>query len=86
AGSKRLTIAGRYVVLPLRGALLALSEQCPHVDIEDHKTRYRTLRAIARQFARAWRPPRSDERAASKRIARSAGCVEHSTSVRIAGP
>jgi hypothetical protein len=46
-------------------AFLALSERCPHVDIEDLKTRYRTLLAVARQYrtgpecfgvVKIWRP------------------------------
>jgi hypothetical protein len=46
-------------------ALRSLPADCPQVDIEEHKTRYRTLQAIARQYAanpecfgivRVWRP------------------------------
>src|SRR5262245_41535047 len=45
--------------------LRSLPADCPQVDIEEHKTRYRTLQAIARQYAanpecfgivRVWRP------------------------------
>lgn len=46
-------------------ALLELPDEMPHVDVEEHKTRYRTLLAIARQYRRhpehfgvvkVWRP------------------------------
>jgi hypothetical protein len=46
-----------------------LSQDCPQVDFEEHKTRYRTLQAIARQYAanperfgivQVWRPKRPD--------------------------
>ncbi len=42
-----------------------LPQDCPQVDLEEHKTRYRTLQAIARQYAanperfgivQVWRP------------------------------
>jgi hypothetical protein len=45
--------------------LRSLPEACPRVDFEEHKTRYRTLQAIARQYAaspecfgivKVWRP------------------------------
>jgi hypothetical protein len=45
--------------------LRSLPAQCPRVDFEEHKTRYRTLQAIARQYAltpqrfgivKVWRP------------------------------
>lgn len=47
------------------GTLRNLPAQCPNVDFEEHKTRYRTLQAIARQYAahperfgivKVWRP------------------------------
>ena len=46
-------------------ALLNLPEECPRVDFEEHKTRFRTLQAIARQYrahpecfgiVKVWRP------------------------------
>ena len=46
-------------------ALLNLPEECPRVDFEEHKTRFRTLQAIARQYrahpecfgiVKIWRP------------------------------
>jgi hypothetical protein len=46
-------------------ALLALPEECPAVDFPEHRTRYRTLQEIARQYRRdptrfgivkVWRP------------------------------
>jgi len=46
-------------------ALRNLPEECPRVDFEEHKTRFRTLQAIARQYAenphrfcvvKVWRP------------------------------
>jgi hypothetical protein len=46
-------------------ALLNLPEQCPRVDFEEHKTRFRTLQAIARHYrqnperfgvVKVWRP------------------------------
>jgi hypothetical protein len=46
-------------------ALLALPEECPRVELEEHRTRFRTLQAIARQYRRSpacfgivkvWRP------------------------------
>src|SRR5262245_41676464 len=46
-------------------ALLNLPEECPRVDVEEHKTRFRTLHAIARQYrtnperfgiVNVWRP------------------------------
>jgi hypothetical protein len=46
-------------------ALLSLPVECPHVDFEEHKTRFRTLQAIARQYrahperfgiVKVWRP------------------------------
>jgi hypothetical protein len=46
-------------------ALRSLPQDCPRVDFEEHKTRYRTLQAIARQYAaspecfgivKVWRP------------------------------
>ena len=49
-------------------ALCNLPAQCPRVDFEEHKTRFRTLHAIARQYAvsphcfgivKVWRPKRS---------------------------
>ena len=36
-------------------ALLELPEEMPRVDAEEHKTRYRTLQAIARQYRAASR-------------------------------
>ena len=45
--------------------LRSLPKDCPRVDFEEHKTRYRTLQAIARQYAanpncfgivKVWRP------------------------------
>jgi len=59
----------------LEETLKNLPPDCPRVDTEEHKTRYRTLQAIARQYAknpahfgivRVWRPKhptRSDARA-----------------------
>lgn len=47
------------------GALLHLQEEMPRVDFEEHKTRYRTLQALARQYrahperfgiVKVWRP------------------------------
>ena len=32
-------------------ALLSLPAECPKVDVEEHRTRYRTLQAIAAQYA-----------------------------------
>lgn len=73
----RFVIALTYEKLSLRRArhlramvmyepmLLALPEHMPRVDAEEHKTRYRTLRAIGRQYrahperfgvVRLWRP------------------------------
>jgi hypothetical protein len=49
----------------LEDTLRGLPKDCPRVDIEEHKTRYRTLQAIARQYAaspncfgivKVWRP------------------------------
>ena len=49
----------------LEDTLRSLPKDCPRVDIEEHKTRYRTLQAIARQYAaspncfgivKVWRP------------------------------
>jgi hypothetical protein len=49
------------------GMLKHLPAECPQVDYEEHRTRYRTLQAIARQYAEApahfgivnvWRPKR----------------------------
>jgi hypothetical protein len=46
-------------------ALLNLPDECPRVDFEEHKTRFRTLQAIARQYrasperfgiVKVWRP------------------------------
>ena len=46
-------------------ALLALPAECPRVDIEEHRTRFRTLQAIAAQYrahperfgiVKVWRP------------------------------
>jgi hypothetical protein len=46
-------------------ALLNLPEECPQVDFDEHKTRFRTLQAIARQYrtnperfgiVKVWRP------------------------------
>jgi hypothetical protein len=46
-------------------ALRSLPQDCPRVDFEEHKTRYRTLQAIARHYAaspecfgivKVWRP------------------------------
>ena len=46
-------------------ALLELSDEMPRVDVEEHKTRYRTLLAIAKQYrqhperfgvVKVWRP------------------------------
>jgi hypothetical protein len=46
-------------------ALCSLPRDCPKVDFEEHKTRFRTLQAIARQYAespdrfgvvKVWRP------------------------------
>jgi hypothetical protein len=46
-------------------ALLNLPDQCPHVDFEEHRTRFATLQAIARQYranperfgvVKVWRP------------------------------
>lgn len=46
-------------------ALLSLPEQLPRVDLEEHKTRYRTLLSIAKQYrehlerfgtVKMWRP------------------------------
>ena len=52
----------------LEETLRSLPKDCPRVDFEEHKTRYRTLQAIARQYAasphcfgivKVWRPKRS---------------------------
>ena len=49
----------------LEETLRSLPKDCPRVDFEEHKTRYRTLQAIARQYAanpncfgivKVWRP------------------------------
>jgi hypothetical protein len=49
----------------LEATLRSLPKDCPRVDFEEHKTRYRTLQAIARQYAanphcfgivKVWRP------------------------------
>jgi hypothetical protein len=49
----------------LEATLRSLPNDCPRVDFEEHKTRYRTLQAIARQYAanpncfgivKVWRP------------------------------
>jgi hypothetical protein len=46
-------------------ALMSLPEECPRVDFDEHKTRFRTLQAIARQYRtnperfgilKVWRP------------------------------
>ena len=59
----------------LEETLRNLPADCPRVDFEEHKTRYRTLQSIARQYAkspshfgviRVWRPkhPTQSEAAA----------------------
>lgn len=50
-------------------ALRNLPDQCPQGDMEDHRTRFRTLQAIAQQYAaspecfgmvKIWRPKEAD--------------------------
>jgi hypothetical protein len=59
-------------------ALLELPEEMPQVDVEEHRTRYRTLRAIARQYrahperfgvVRIWRPKQVGQEAAAAQAA-----------------
>jgi hypothetical protein len=70
-------------------ALLDLPEQCPLVDVEEHRTRFRTLQAIAAQYRRnperfgivkVWRPqdfaarePRSSSDLTQRRPVHAAG-------------
>src|SRR5262249_5577923 len=64
-------------------ALRKLPSACPRVDFDEHRTRFRTLQAIARQYAerpawfgivKVWRPVAIPERVLAPAIADTMSC------------